>query len=173
MHRLPALNQSSETGPAALTAMTFLPAVTVICQHRLTPGIFRAQRWEIIRPDRPLGLNQGHKSTPATSFQSSVGGLEVKTSQWYDRGCDTTGTVAGSPTRDQIISETPLRRVIHWNHNEASPLPHWYSLSPWRNMGKRGEHACNYFTDRTVKDSCYGGDNSAWTEALFPYAANI
>lgn len=38
---------------------------------------------------------------------------------------------------------------------------------------QRGEHACNYFTDRTVTVICSGGDNRAWTEALFAYAANI
>jgi len=56
---------------STLTAMTFPPVVTVTCQQRLTPGIFRAQRWEIIRPDNPLGLNPGHKS----SCQGSVTGV--------------------------------------------------------------------------------------------------
>lgn len=153
---------------SALTAMTFLPAVTVICQHRLTPGIFRAQRWEIIRPDRPLGLNQGHESTPATSFQSSVVGVGgqnqpmIRSCPWYRR-------LGGKITNERSGYQREEWYIVIIMNPHLSHTGIFHHPADIRVKRQRGEHACNYFTDKPVTVICSGGDNCAWTDRHMVY----
>lgn len=139
---------------SALAAMTLLPVVTVTCQQRLTPGILRAQSWEIIRPDSPLGLNQGCKS----SFQSSVKGVRGQNQPmiWPPHRCHDPIAWWEDRQRQIGLSEwhSPLRRVMHSNHNKSQPVPHWNFHHPVVIKSWRSEHACNYFTERGMCLGC-------------------